>query len=318
MIRNDAVYRFSHAGNPGAKGFPLPPEGSVVTIRVLGSSPAGTRILFAGREILASGIGGFPRGADVPVRVHFSEGTVFLQALVPAEEMRSRALLSQLGLPPTIVSIQIVSMLKQLQARLDPARIASLVRTSAKFPGKESSAAEAAVILDAVGIDVDESSVEELLFVMGEGDLADTGSRRRNSGNGGSEGSPDEGGHRSTAALLARINGKSGQERHWCVFPFSREIDGVPCSGSLRFLVDALAGTVIETRITFTDGKRTQRFVLDGNALSCRFDSNPAFLPVSLERFVVYLREHLGLCDVSYGPVDGSRLSAAESVDLEA
>jgi hypothetical protein len=236
--------------------------------------------------------------------------------------MRSRALLADLGLPSTQLSLQIVSLLKQVQAKLEPAKIGSFLRLASKFSGKEASAAEAAVALAAAGIDADEGLVGDLLVLMGEdaGSSGGSGSRGGSLGAGDGRDFGDSGSAPSGERLLSRLNRKGDSARQWFIFPFSRDIAGAFCAGSLRFLVDRKSASVVETRITFNDGKRVQRFVLDGSPPSCRFDSVPAFPPVSSGRFVVYLLDVLsscGIADVRYGTGSDSPTATAR-VDLEA
>lgn len=321
--------------------------GSLVRVSVLAALPDGTfRVAVGGRELVAAGLRGASVGSSFSARVRIEGDAVVLSPVLDSAVDLSpgtSALFAELGIPETPVSSFLVSFFRTIEMKLDPALIRSVMKTAARFPGRELRAAEAAAILAERGISADDDTVADLLDLI-EGRSGAAGDHR--AGSGGQD--ADDGGRRDAdsagresdtpsrtqtpierspiegssierrRALCAFVNHKKGQTLHWLVVPFSREFAGRLCSGSVRFLVDLAAQKTVETRISFFEGPRCWDFSITGKA--CSFTANPEFSPVVFEEFIVYLKhllEKTGIETVSWHEPGENSGSAIKSVDLE-
>ncbi len=316
-------YRVTAGNNAGTESGSTSSlrDGSTVELEVLGpAKDGGSTIRVGGKNLTAVGIGNLPTGVRIPARVSLEGGTVFLRILASRSEIGARATLAELSLPATPLALRLVDSMRQLQLRMDPSRMRSLMRAAARFPGREGEAAEAALILVEAGLDPDEATIDELLsMIAGEGRPG--GERQsRDEQRRGEQRSPGErdsrGGKRR--ALAERLNVPNGKERQWMVYPYNRDIAGKPCTGSVRFLVDRSSRSTVETRVFFDDGSRSQLFSLKG--ASCDFYASPSFLPAKADDFIVYLGKALmnfGTRNVEYRNPDSADCGPGR-VDLEA
>lgn len=303
MIRPDTPEQFLYSLKGVSSLSRLVPDGSVVSIEIIGKEPSGgTQVRIAGKIITAQGIPGLNPGDILKVRVSFSGTTIFLHPLNFKKETTISNFSGRLGLPETEVSEYLISFFQNIHARLDQRFLNPLIRLTARFPGKEKHAAEAAAILSERGIEPSFESVSHLLDAI-EG--------RSNTE------SSDENGF-SERDFLSFINHKKGQERHWIIIPFKRVIEGCACSGSIRFLIDTRNLSHIETRITYIENAHTWDFSISDGV--CQFTANPPFKSVIFEKFVIYLKDILlksGITGVTYYLPGVKTQSLIKPVDLE-
>jgi hypothetical protein len=338
MIRTDAspkgdIPSYFTLRNPSALLRDIVP-GSVVRVSVLAALGDGTfRVSVEGRELIAAGLHGMAALSAFSARVRMEEGSLVLSPVLDsALELPAglSPLFAGLGIPETPVSVFLVSFFRTIEMKLDPALLRSIMKTAARFPGRELRAAEAAAILSERGISADDEVVSELLdLIEGRFDssVAGQGEGKRGDGNGAGSGETEDcGGTTSEAVTSAErrrsfcafVNQKKGCNLHWIVLPFSQDFAGRHCSGSVRFLVDLAARQTAETRVSFFEGAHCWDFSIAGKA--CEFTAKPEFSPVVFGEFIVYLKclmEKAGVETVSRQDGGSSPLSLIKSVNLE-
>lgn len=311
--------------------------GALVRVSVLAALPDGTfRVAVGGRELVAAGLRGASAGSSFSARVRIEGDAIVLSPVVDSSvelPPGMSPLFAGLGIPETPVSSFLLSFFRTIEMKLDPALMRSIMKTAARFPGRELRAAEAAAILAERGINADDDTVAELMNLIegrSEGDRR-AGSGCRDGVDGGAGSRDDDAGRdadqsspESAAAIERRrafcafVNQKKGQNLHWIVVPFSREFEGRQCSGSVRFLVDLAAQKTVETRVTCFDGTHVWDFSIAGKV--CSFMAKPEFSPVVFGEFIVYLKcllEKTGIETVFWHEPGKNPGSTIKSVDLE-
>jgi hypothetical protein len=330
VIRTDAsskgdIPSYFTLRNSAALARDLVP-GSVVRVSVLAALGDGTfRVSVEGRELVAAGMRGLHPGLSFSARVLVENGLFALSPVLdsPVElPAGTSPLFADLGIPETPVSTFLVSFFRTIEMKLDPALLRSIMKTAARFPGRELRAAEAAAILSERGISADDESVSELLDLI-EGRFEPSGAGRDGGGPGESEDRPENTRESVNHAERRRafcsfVNQKKGCNLHWVILPFSEDFAGRHCSGSVRFLVDLAACRTSETRVSFFEGLRCWDFTVAGK--SCQFTAKPEFSPVVFGEFIVYLKclmEKAGIERVSRQDGESGSLSSIKSVNLE-
>lgn len=284
--------------------------GSVVRVTVLEALRDGTmRIMIGGRTLTAAGLQDRLPGSVFDARISIADNTVLITPVAREIDAGLPGFFSSLGIPETPVSASLVSFFRSINMRLDSETLRSIMKTASRFRGRELRAAEAAAILVERGIEADDNTVSRMIDLMeGRAGLVnDDGSD-----NGGSEGA---GGERDFCAF---VNQKKGRDLHWIVVPFSRNLGGRNCTGSVRFLLDLAGEKTVQTRVTLVDGERSWDFSIEGSA--CLFTSKPAFASVVFEKLVVYLKRQLtnsGIVTVSWHDPETGEHADIKSVDLE-
>lgn len=195
------------------------------------------------------------RTAPLPQMARFTEGS-FQSGDIPQRLAQS---LASLGLPVDGVSGRLFSLMQQLGLRLDSQRMRRAYRIASHFPGRESQAAEVALMLLEKGMEADSVMVASLLSMMlGDGGcFGEGGEREAASSPVVARAANDFGGletlveglyGRSVASLggrgglLTMLNHVASSTRHWLVVPFSmsvgagRETAGL--LGAIRLLFD--------------------------------------------------------------------------------
>jgi len=264
--------RFSLSGITDFTSFPA--DGSAVRVSVLERIDAlRVRIRIAGQTFVAGGMANCTPGTEFTARIRYSGSTVFVQ---PLQGQPESDVFARLGVPSTPVSTFLLTFFQGANYRLDTVKFRTILSVSAKFPGREKRAAEAAAILVMQGIDPDEQLVALLMNSI-DGFSGGTDSEERD--------------------VLAFINQKKGHERHWMVFPFRKNISGRTITGSVRFLVDTALEAMVRTVLTVHDGKRAWDFVIEGD--SCTYTHSPDPDTVTTEKVEQYLKRILSEAGIS-------------------
>ncbi len=187
--------------------------------------------------------------------VRFTEGS-FRSGDVPQPLAQ---VLASLGLPVDGVSGRLFSLLQQLGLRLDSLRMRRAYRIASHFPGRESQAAEVALMLLEKGVEADSTMVAALLSLMlGDGSyFGGGGEREAASGSVAARAANDFGGLEtlveglygrsvsslgSGGGLLTMLNHVAASNRHWLVVPFSMSVGADRAEagllGAIRLLFD--------------------------------------------------------------------------------
>ena len=147
MIRTDPNGQLYFPVRGGSGGGPVLRDGSTVDVEVIAPArDGGIQVRIPGRVFLPPGSGNVSPGEVLPMRVTVAAGTVFLRPLSrPAQS--SASILAEFGLPESPVSSFIVSFLGTSGVRFDPGKMRSYLKIASRFPGREESAAEAAMAL---------------------------------------------------------------------------------------------------------------------------------------------------------------------------
>lgn len=284
--------RFSLSGVTDFSSFPA--DGQTARVRVL--EPAGDgwlRIRLGGKTLVARGMPDMAPGTEFSARISYSGTTVFIH---PLADSATQDIFTRLGIPQTPVSSFLLSFFQTANYRLESGVLKTILALSARFPGKEKRAAEAAAMLTLQGIEPDERLVAILMEII-EGNAGGTDAGERD--------------------ILAFLNHKKGHERHWLAFPFKRTIHGRTLTGSIRFLVDTALENMIQTRLTVNDGTRRWEFTLEDH--SCTYTHNPDFDAIIGERIALYLEEALegtGISEITQSPHDSGE-SVYSGIDVE-
>ena len=118
--------------------------------------------------------------------------------------------------------------------------------------------------------------------------------------------------------FLGFINQKKGHDLHWIIVPFNTCLAGIPCSGSIRVLLDVATGKTCEMRLTCTAGTHFWEFDTAGK--TCHFTAVPQYEAVTFNKCVVYLKRLLskaGITDVSYYLNGDAFPSGLQTVNVE-
>lgn len=320
-------------------------DGSTVDVEILARSSDGTlRVRVAGKTLVASSSNGLDAAGYLPgdsfqARVRLSSNAVFLDPLRnPAAERAN--ILSRLSLPDTPEAAFLVRFLARSLFKLDTPLCRSILAVSARFPGRERRAVEAAAILASHGIGIDDDTVAGLMDAIeggaaggdasggdargeaGESDGADD-ANYADDANGDTDDTDDNeadgAARRRIGEFIAFINHKKAHERHWIVIPFSRELAGARARGSVRCLIDLVSARCLETLVTVHDGERVWDFDFAG--VRCEFRANPPFPSVKSGEFAVYLRgilESAGYTEAYPSESSGDFSRGISGIDLEA
>ena len=277
-------------------------DGETILVRVLGAAQDGSVRVSLGNSVVVTARflsnGSFVAGDSFSARVRLSGGSVFLDPLTDRQGDARATALHRLSLPDTDSSRFLVSFLTDSLYRLDAAFLRRALALSARFPGRERRACEAAALLEMKGLEATEDSTERLMDIL-EGRVTgiDEGSSDPSSD------SPLDSDAGSDLSFIAFLNHKKKHTLHWIILPFSQEVANVRLSGSVRFLIDVAKGTCDLTLITAQDGKRVWDLRLRGN--SCDFWVNPPFSSIKNGEIAVYLIEALsqtGFTSVRHAP----------------
>ncbi len=186
--------------------------------------------------------------------VRFTEGS-FRSGDIPRQLAQ---VLASLGLPVDGVSGRLFSLMQQLGLRLDGQRMRRAYRIAASFPGRESQAAEVALMLLEKGVEADGAMVASLLSLMlGDGSYFGGGGEReaasglvaaRTANGFGGLDTLVEGLYGRSVASLGRggglltvLNHVAAGRRHWLVVPFAMDSGrerGTGLLGNIRLLFD--------------------------------------------------------------------------------
>ncbi len=283
-------------------------DGETILVRVLGPTPDGSVRVSLGNSVVVTARflsnGSFVAGDSFSARVRLSGGSVFLDPLSDRQGDTRATALHRLSLPDTDSSRFLLSFLTDSLYRLDAAFIRRAIAASARFPGRERRACEAAAILEMKGLEITEESTERLMDILeGRVNGIDEGSSDPSSDSNSHLGS----GAGSDLSFTAFLNHKKKHALQWIILPFSQEVSNARLSGSVRFLIDVAKGSCALTLITAQDGKRFWDIRLRGD--TCDFWVNPPFSSIKKGEIAVYLTEALsqtGFTSVRHAPtLDG-------------
>lgn len=158
-------------------------EGDFLFVRILQNQGGGKYLAsFAGGRFLVKSDALFKAGETFRAQVKIVNGKFFLLPQNGGGKISSAsaisvqnfnfqspeasAFLASLGLPADGVSQKILQFLMQSGARLDPALMKKARRLAAKFAGRETDAAESAILLEQKGFDSDDF-LEEIMDLLG-------------------------------------------------------------------------------------------------------------------------------------------------------
>ena len=296
MIQSDITGQVFISPQSAALLSRLVQNGSIIHVEIPEHALGGNVIRMAGRTFTAAGLSGYSPGDSFMARVRILNGIVYLDPVVSPKQAIAGDVFATLGIPFTGLSAFILSYFRNLDVPFEQNHIRSIIKLASHFPGKEKKAAEAAMILESDGRLADIESVTWLLNMMeGHSDNTETGT-----------------------AFLRSIQKKEGRNRYWLFLPFSRDINGRECSGSIRFLFDACTEKIIETRISMRDGIHSWEFELTEEA--CRFTVVPPVDSATSHKFREYLQsllESTGITRVSYYDPGSYPSPGIKSIDLE-
>lgn len=185
-------------------------EGDFLFVRILQNQGGGKYLAsFAGGRFLVKSDALFKAGETFRAQVKIVNGKFFLlpqngdgkisgASAISVQNFNfqspeASAFLASLGLPADGVSQKILQFLMQSGARLDPALMKKARRLAAKFAGRETDAAESAILLEQKGFDSDDF-LEEIMDLLG-GDFQkgeNENSREENSGEKSNENSAEK------------------------------------------------------------------------------------------------------------------------------
>jgi len=288
--------------------------GTIVRVTVLSSSPDGTlRVRIGERTYNAAGMRDMRSGESFDVRIHYSDNTVILTPVSSTLTPIRPDFFSSLGVPETPVAVYLVSFFRQINAQLLPETLRSIMKVASRFPGKEMRAAEAAAILAERGIKIEDDTVAKMIRTIEDG-YGSGGYGNPESGNPEAGNTDDD----RSRDFCAFVNHKKGHDMHWIIIPFRKDFSGVPCTGSVRFLLDTQKNETIETRVTFIESMHNWEFSINNGV--CSFTAEPLFTPVIFDKFVVYLMgllEKTGITDIQWHDSGQKPDLFTKSIDLE-
>lgn len=194
-------------------------------------------------------------------------------------------ILAALGLPVDGISGRLFSMIQQLGFQFDGGKLKKAYRIASQFPGRESQAAEVALLLLEKGIDVDGSDVAAILsFLLGDNNFFHqelNQDRDHHSFLSSQKDGKDFGGleqlveglyGRSIASfyscsqgLLTLFNHLATNTNHWLVVPFSMEMDVSEKSqivGNIRILFNLSIKKIEKICVTAQSSSSDYDFVL--------------------------------------------------------
>ncbi len=284
----------------GTQGLKQLTDGATVRIEILGKGVGGLQLVrIAGKVLSAYPVAGLESGTTLLAKVKIQNGLIFLHPLPPNETTVPPAV-SAAPLPALSeesVLRLLATFFSQIGMQPETATLKRLRALTARFPGREGSAALAAVILEERGLTADYSTVRKLTAVL--------------------DGDDDEDGEDSDYNdLLALVNHRAGSTRHWVVFPFKRTFSAVTFCGSLRLLLDTAASTVVTTELKAGTAALTWFFRINSGILE--FDASADFEQDELHNFIVYLKSLPGIEKLKRVRRVKGLLSGRLSVDVEA
>lgn len=158
-------------------------EGDFLFVRILQNQGGGKYLAsFAGGRFLVKSDALFKAGETFRAQVKIANGKFFLLPQNGGGKIsganaisvqnfnfqspEASAFLASLGLPADGVSQKILQFLMQSGARFDPALMKKARRLAAKFAGRETDAAESAILLEQKGFDSDDF-LEEIMDLLG-------------------------------------------------------------------------------------------------------------------------------------------------------
>ena len=165
-------------------------EGDFVFVRVLKNlGGSNYTVSFAGGRFDVMSERALAEGQTFRAQISLADGKVLLTpndggAAAAIMSDGSASLLQSLGLAADSVGARILQFLTQAGAKLDPALMQKVRRLAQKFKGKESAAAEAALVLEEKGVDSDSAALEELMDLLGDGSGGGDSSQDRDFGQG--------------------------------------------------------------------------------------------------------------------------------------
>ena len=248
-------------------------DGTTTRVQVISQSQNGRYIVsVAGRNIEAAVQNPMTVGQQFTARIsHSADGTVLLVPLILEDDAfyggplvlddgspgaLLAAKLSQAGMIPDGITLQLVQFLEQGGFAIDRPLVAKARQIALRFSGKEKEAAEAALVLLEAGIEPTEHAVTELLLIScgSEHQKHSYGSQREPQD---SDSSAQKKSQTDTIlslfysepppeheGLLTLINQLSKGSRHWIFMPYEWNAAGFSATGMLRLLLDTELASV--------------------------------------------------------------------------
>ncbi|MDR2898198.1 MAG: hypothetical protein LBU99_05220 [Spirochaetaceae bacterium] len=274
-------------------------DGGSVFVRVLEKSGSDAVVSLNGVRIQVSSELDLKSGDNFRAEIRIRNNTLYLHPLV--ENVGAAALsdeaaqfFARTGLPADGISLRLVQLFQQLGVGVHTENAEKARRLAARFPGRESEAAEAALQLLEKGIEPFPSDIAGLLLSMQGGDVyqdADSGFDRESS----EEEEPEIlkriydrfselDRTPGVLTLFNHLNGSSSDRRnHWIVLPYNIEIGGNETRGALAFLVDTVEQKTLRVSVSAESaGERWLFYLLIGESHNggrkiefCRFPPIP-------------------------------------------
>lgn len=226
-------------------------EGDFVFVKTLKNLGGGKyTVSFAGGRFDVMSERALREGQTFRAQVSFAGGKVLLTP-VQTGAQGGAAFLQSMGFAADGLAQRIMQFLAQSGSRLDPALMQKVRRASLKFKGRETEAAESALVLEEKGLDSESAALEKLMDLLdGGGDFGQGQDGSQGQEGGGRDGNGSQNGEaaqdqndggrddlqdQDAAALEGRdflraVNGKKG----WAFFPY----EFLGSGGMIRMYLD--------------------------------------------------------------------------------
>ena len=242
-------------------------EGSEVFVRVLGREHSGRyTVTFAGQRFSVASRRPLESGSAFKAVVRIEKGQVLLEPLVRERgEVQNRygimrfssfaadktgslfSLLHELGLPADNISLRLLSFFQESGIRFNKYSALKARLLAKRFPGREETAAEAALLLAEKGITPDEASVAEITALLYGEQNKDGTPEQKNFGQAAMQSGEAPSLIESLytdaerclslpAGLLSFLNQYKTGDRHWVFLPFEYKNGDLLFNGVIRFL----------------------------------------------------------------------------------
>ncbi len=284
-------------------------------MRVLEKSGNSVTVSLNGSRVQVSSELELTRGDSFRAQIRVRGNTLFLLPLVEGQTMdQAVQFFSRTGLPADALSLRLVQLFRQLGTGVHTENAVKARRLAARFPGKESEAAEIALQFLEKGIEPFPSEIAAFFALMHGNDTPQEDCGRRFSEEEQSEPPeilkriydiPDSIGRiPGLLALFNHLNGASGEQRnHWIVLPYKTEpgkteFHGTSFRGTLAFLVNPAEQRTLRAAVSAKFSHESWLFSLFMDERKIEFCRFP---PVPEEKQDTYIRNFAEIMKFSEG-----------------